>query len=146
LIKVRAFLDLSKDRRIEKLKKDENQLYEYITRSSQVSLNGLKEKLASLTSSYHKIQATAYLRRHIGFLEGKTILLEKCLQNPALIPHDIKNIIISSAWGLVKLNSDQAPEFAQLFKPFIGDVTRIENLVDRQVHIILHSSTSISLG
>lgn len=111
-----------------------------------ITLESLKNKLAVLTGSYHKIQATGYVRKYIEFLNDKTILLEKCLQNPAALPQEIKNIILSIAWGLVKLNSDQAPEFIQIFKPFIGDISKIDNLVDRQVHIKLRSSTSSSLG
>ncbi len=63
----------------------------------------------------------------------KSILLEKCLQNPASLPEEIRNIVRTVAWGLVKLNSDQAPEFLQMFRPFIGDISKIDNLVDKNV-------------
>jgi hypothetical protein len=130
-----CFLDLSKERRIEKLKKDENKLYEDITRGSPISLEALKDKLAVVTGSYHKIQAIGYVRKYIAFLLDKSILLEKSLQHPASLPQELTNIIKTIAWALVKLNFEQAPEFHQMFKPFIGDLSKIDNQVDRQVHI-----------
>lgn len=42
----------------------------------------------------------------------------------------------NAAWGLHRLNSDQAPEFIAFFRPLLGDLSYPDRFVDREVEYL----------
>jgi hypothetical protein len=130
-LKVRLFLNLNKDRRINQLQKQEAALRERIG-SQSTSLQSIQQDLQICVTQYHRIKAIGMLERRIAFLAERSILLEKSFKNPTEL-RECLPVLQNVAWGLHRLNSEQAPEFIAFFRPILGDISHSERFVDREV-------------
>lgn len=126
-------LDLARERRIFLLQKAEKQLFEKLQVKSQIPLNSIKEDLQLLTTHYHRIRAMAQLSNLLKYMGDKTVELDYALNRKKPISEESFNILRTIAWGLYKVNSDQAPEFIRFFAPVIGDIRGADAFIDRQV-------------
>lgn len=136
LKKVRLHLDIHRERRIAQLQKSEQKLRDKFLTRTKVDLADLKEDLQICVGHYHKIRAMNHISRNIKFLEERSLMIEKGFKDRNA-SKEIDNIILTNCWGLYKLNNDQAPEHNHFFKPFVGDVTKMDNYVDRQLYFLL---------
>ncbi len=128
---MRLFLNLNKDRRINQLQKQEAALRERIG-SQSTSLQSIQQDLQICVTQYHRIKAIGMLERRIAFLAERSILLEKSFKNPTEL-RECLPVLQNVAWGLHRLNSEQAPEFIAFFRPILGDISHSERFVDREV-------------
>ena len=131
---MRLFLDLNKDRRIHLLQKAEAELKEKIGKSG-TTLASIQNDLQMCVAQYHKIKAIAMIHRRVNFLQDHSILIEKSFKDPSLLK-ECHNLLQNVAWGLHRLNSDQAPEFIAFFRPLLGDLAYAERFVDREVLLV----------
>ena len=97
-----------------------------------MELNHLKEDLQQCTAHYHRIRGINYLIKYLQYSEDNSINVEKCF-NRQITHNETINNLRSIGWGLNKISSDQAAEFNGFFNQLIGDVSKQENFVDRQV-------------
>lgn len=128
---MRLFLDLHKDRRIHALQKHEAELKAKIVRPG-ITLLDLQQDLQICVGHYHKIKAIGMLQRQLSFLFERSLLLERGFKDPSQLK-ECHIILQNVAWSLHRLNSDQAPEYIQFFKPILGDISQVEKFIDREV-------------
>lgn len=133
-MKVRLFLDLNKDRRIHQLQKAESLLKEKIGQGG-TSLTSIQNDLQICVTNYHRIKAIGMLQRRISYLADHSILLEKSFRDPSQLK-ECHSFLQNAAWGLHRLNSEQAPEFMAFFRPLLGDLQFPERFVDREVSLL----------
>lgn len=126
-------LDLARERRIFLLQKAEKELYQKLQGTMQIPLNNIKDDVQLLTTHFHRIKAMAMMSNYLKYIEDKVVELDFALNNKKPATDQTVNILRSIAWGLYKVNSDQAPEFLHFFAPLIGDIRRADHLIDRQV-------------
>lgn len=127
-------LDLARERRIFLLQKGEKELYQKLQGTMQIPLGNIKDDVQLLTTHFHRIKAMAMMSNMLKYIEDKVVELDLALNNKKPATEQTVNILRTIAWGLYKVNSDQAPEFIHFFAPLIGDFRRADHMVDRQVN------------
>lgn len=132
LKKIRLFLDIHKERRIVALQKYEAVLHDKLQSTKKLELKDVKEDLQLCVINYQKVRAMAIVGRYVSFLEDKSLLISQAYQNPSILK-ELLPIMQGIGWALYKLNSDLAPEYLSFFRPLIGDVTKLDRFVERQV-------------
>ena len=135
LKKIRLYLDIHKEKKIYTLQKYEAKLKEKLERPG-LSLDNIKEDLQLCVISYQRIRAMAMVKNYIKFLEDKTLLITKAFNDPSILK-ELLYMMKGVGWALYKMNSDLAPEYLNFFARIIGDVTRIDNQIDRVLYYLL---------
>lgn len=135
LKKIRLYLDIHKEKKIYTLQKYEAKLKEKLEEPG-LSLVNIKEDLQLCVINYQRIRAMAMVKNYIKFLEDKTLLITKAFNDPSILK-ELLYMMKGVGWSLYKMNSDLAPEYLNFFARIIGDVTRIDNEVDRVLYYLL---------
>lgn len=125
------FNDIQRERRITTLQKAEGKLKEKINKGG-CTLNDIKEDLQICTMNYLRIKALNMITRQLMYLEERGLQIEKDFKGE-LYNEEARGLLRNIGWGLYKCNSDNTQEFLNFFMPLTGDVTKMDNYIDRQV-------------